>query len=305
MKLALTLVRRELWENRGNFYIMIGIIFGLIVLASAVLGIAVGGGFTVVHPTGEANAAGVAVLGLVIGSIIFIFYALSMLGYLSGALYDDRKDGSVLFWRSLPVSDTAMVASKVAMAMFVGSLFVWIAVVIGHLIALFAIATMASARGAAGFSVFASPGALFGTWVFFAYALFIQALWWLPYYGWLLLVSAVSPRGHPLIWAIIVPGIVGVAELIITRSSHVFHFLFSHLSLSPMFNGWPHVTAGIETGSNLGTNINQAFSSANPLFTGAGELSSYLAMPSMWIGIGIGLVLLALAVIARRYSATA
>ena len=305
MKLAMTLARRELWENRGNFYIMIGIIFGLIVLACAVLGIAVGGGFTAIHPTGQAAAAGVAVLGLVIGSIIFIFYALSMLGYLSGTLYDDRKDGSVLFWRSLPVSDTAMVASKVAMAMFVGSLFVWIAVVIGHLVALFTLAVAASARGAEGFSVFASPGALFGTWIFFAYALFIQALWWLPYYSWLLLVSAVSPRGHPLIWAIIVPGIIGVAELIISRTSHIFHFLFSHLSPSPLFNGWPHLTVSIDTGHHLSSNISQAYTSANPLFTGAGQLSGYLATPSMWIGIVIGLVLLALAVVARRFSATA
>ena len=305
MNTALTLVRRELWENRGNFYIMIGIIFGLIVLACAVLGIAVGGGFTVIHPTGRADAAGVAVLGLIIGSVIFIFYSLSMLGYLSGALYDDRKDGSVLFWRSLPVSDTAMVVSKAAMAMFVGSLFVWIAVVIGHLVALFAYATMASARGAAGFTVFASPGALFGTWIFFAYALFIQALWWLPYYGWLLLVSAISPRGHPLIWSIIVPGVVGVGELIITRTSHIFHFLLGHLSQSPMFNGWPHLTTSFETGHHLSNNISQAFTSANPLFTGAGKLSGYLAVPSMWIGIAIGLVLIALAIFARRYSATA
>lgn len=304
MKLAMTLVRRELWENRGNFYIMIGILFGLIVLASAVLGIAVGGGFTAVHPTGRAAAAGVAVLGLSIGSGIFFFYALSMLGYLSGALYDDRKDGSVLFWRSLPVSDTAVVISKVAMAMFVGSLFVWVAVVIGHLISLFSLAVAASARGAEGFSVFSSPGALFGTWIFFAYAMFIQALWWLPYYGWLLLVSALSPRGHPLVWAIIVPGIAGVAELIITRSSHVFRFLFSHLSMSPMFNGWPHVN--VNPGDlHTETGLAHMFVSGNPLASGAGQLSSFFATPSMWIGIGIGLALLALAVIARRYSATA
>ncbi len=302
MNTALTLVRRELWENRGNFYIMIGILFALTVLASAVMGIAVGGGFTLT-PSGKATAAGVAVVGLFIGSGIFLFYALSMLGYLSGSLYDDRKDGSVLFWRSLPVSDTATVISKAAMAMFVGSLFVWFAVVIGHLIFLFALATAASARGAPGFTVFAAPGALFGTWVFFAYALFVQALWWLPYYGWLLLVSAVSPRGHPLIWAIIVPAIAGVAELIITQSSHLFQFFGSHLAESPIFNGWPSLTISTELGQPA-TNVARAAASANPLYSGAGHISDFLAMPSMWIGIAIGLGLIALAVIARRYSAT-
>ncbi|MGH8224785.1 MAG: hypothetical protein ACRER1_01345, partial [Gammaproteobacteria bacterium] len=211
---ALIHIRRELWGNRGNFYIMVGILFGIIVLASAVIGIGVGGGFTDLHPTGRASAAGIAMLGLIIGNFIFLFYSFSLLGYLSGALYDDRKDGSVLFWRSLPVSDTTTVASKVAMAGLVGPLFVWIAVILGHLIALLALATAASARGAEGFSVFASPGALFGTWVFFAYAFAIQALWWLPYYAWFLFVSAISPRGHPLIWAILPPVLVGVVELI-------------------------------------------------------------------------------------------
>ena len=304
MNTALTLVRRELWENRGNFYIMIGILFGIIVLASAVLGIAVGGAFTEIHPTGQASATGVAILGLSIGNFIFFFYALSMLGYLSGSLYDDRKDGSVLFWRSLPVSDAATVISKAVMAMFVGSLFVWIAMIVGHLVSLFALATAASARGAAGLTVFASPGALLGSCVFFAYALFVQALWWLPYYGWLLLVSAVSPRGHPLIWAIIVPMIAGVAELILTRTSYVFQFVGNHLAESPIFNGWPSLTLSSTLGPSA-THLAQAAVSANPLYSGAGLISEFLAMPSMWIGIAIGLGLIALAVIARRYSATA
>lgn len=303
MKTALTLVRRELWENRGNFYIMIGLLFGIIVLASAVFGIAVGGSFTEVHPTGRANAAGVAILGLSIGSFIFLFYALSMLGYLSGALYDDRKDSSVLFWRSLPVSDMATVISKAAMAMFVGSLFVWIAMIVGHLIALFALATAASARGAAGFSVFASPGALFGTWIFFAYALVIQALWWMPYYGWLLLVSAVSARGHPLIWAVIVPAVVGVVELILTHTSYIFQFIASHLAISPIFNGWPTLTI-TQNAAQPVSSLAQTVTSANPLYTGAGHISAFLAMPSMWIGLVIGIGLIGLAVIARRYSAT-
>ncbi len=303
MNTALTLIRRELWENRGNFYIMIGILFGIIVLASVVLGIAVGGAFTTLHPTGRASATGVAILGLSIGNFIFFFYSLSMLGYLSGSLYDDRRDGSVLFWRSLPVSDTATVISKAVMVMFAGSLMVLVAMIIGHLIALFALATAASARGAAGFSVFASPGALFGTWVFFAYAMVVQALWWLPYYGWILFVSAVTPRGRPLIWAIIIPAVIGVAELIITQTSHIFQFLGNHLANSPIFNGWPSLTISSQLIPSS-ANLSQAAASANPLYSGAGLVSEYLATPSMWIGVLIGLGLIALAVIARRYSAS-
>ncbi len=116
MSILLAQVRRELWENRGHFYILIAILFGIVVLASAAFGIAVGGGFTALHPTGRASGAGVAMVGLVVGNFIYLIYSLSLLGYLSGTLYDDRKDGSVLFWRSLPVSDTTAVAGKVLTA---------------------------------------------------------------------------------------------------------------------------------------------------------------------------------------------
>ncbi|MGH8128803.1 MAG: hypothetical protein ACRETC_10695 [Gammaproteobacteria bacterium] len=303
MSILLTQVRRELWENRGHFYILIAILFGLIVLASAVFGIAVGGGFTGMHPTGHASGAGVAMLGLGIGHFIYMIYSASLLGYLSGTLYDDRKDGSVLFWRSLPVSDTTVVAGKVLTAGIVGPFFVWIAVVLGHLIALLALATAASARGAVGFSVFASPGALFGTWGFFAYALAIQTLWWLPYYGWFLFVSAASLRGKPFIWAVLPPLIVGLGEMLINHTLHVFQFLSSHLVMSPVFNGWP--IFGVTDDNGMINAITQSAASTNPLYSGAGWVSHFLAMPSMWIGVAIGLVLLALAVVARRYSATA
>lgn len=302
MSILLAQVRRELWENRGHFYILIAILFGLVVLASAAFGIAVGGGFTTIHPIGRASdEGGIAMIGLVVGNFIYLIYSLSLLGYLSGTLYDDRKDGSVLFWRSLPVSDTTAVAGKVITAGIVGPFFVWIAVVLGHLIALLAIATAASARGAAGFSVFAFPGALFGTWGFFAYALVIQTLWWLPYYAWFLFVSAASLRGKPFIWAVLPPVIVGLAEMILSHTSHVFQFLGSHLAMSPIFNGWPTLVLN----SNVSQSVTQSAASADPLYSGAGWVSSFLAMPSMWIGVGIGLVLLALAVAARRYSATA
>ena len=44
--------------------------------------------------------------------IVSIFYALA-------CLYDERKDDSVLFWRSLPISDTSTVLSKLAVAVIV------------------------------------------------------------------------------------------------------------------------------------------------------------------------------------------
>ena len=50
-------------------------------------------------------------VNIVLGVVVFFFCL--------GALFDDRKDRSVLFWKSLPISDQATVLSKVAMALVV------------------------------------------------------------------------------------------------------------------------------------------------------------------------------------------
>lgn len=294
MNAALTLVRRELWEHRGIFVIISVVVFSLVVLASLIFGIAVGGGFTAAHPTGRADPAMVAQLGLGIGGFFYFIYAIALIFYLSNALYSDRQDKSVLFWRSLPVTDTATVLAKVGAAALLGPLVIWIATVAAHLIVLFTLACVASARGAAGFSVFSSPSALFGAWGLFAYALLIQALWWLPYFGYLLFVSAASRR-VAVLWAILPPVIVGLLELIIHHTAYFFSFVTAHLGLSPVF---PQGAVGVRFSETMAIDM-------HPLAGGAAWVTHFLALPSMWIGVGIGIAFLALAILARRYSATA
>ncbi|MGH8427582.1 MAG: hypothetical protein ACRES7_06330 [Gammaproteobacteria bacterium] len=294
MNRASTLVRRELWEHRGPFLILPIVLFGLVTLACLILGIIVGGGFTDIHPSGSADPAGIIQLGLGISAAFFTPYAIMLLFFLPHSLQQDRQDKSVLFWRSLPVTDTATVAAKVAMAGLLGAFLLWIAIIAAHLIVLFALACAASARGAAGFSVFTSPVALLGSWGLIAWSFIVQALWWLPYYGWLLFCSAATRR-FALLWAVLPLLIIGFFEMIVLRSTYFFNFVGSHLGFSPIFpNG------------GIGVNTTTAFTdNANSLGAGTLWVTHFLALPSMWIGVGIGLVLLVLAVIARRYSATA
>ncbi len=297
MNAALTLVRRELWEHRGIFLVISLVIFSLVVLATLIFGIAVGGGFTALHPIGKADPTQVMRLGLGMGGFFYFIYAIALIFYLSNALYSDRQDHSVLFWRSLPVSDTATVMAKVAAAALLGPAIIWIATVAAHLIVLLGLACMATARGAAGFSVFASPGTLFGTWALFAYALLIQGLWWLPYFGYLLFVSAASRR-VAVLWAVLPPIIIGLLEVIISHTSYFFSFITSHLGFSPVFSP----NGGIHIGVQIGTAIGPETASLSSF---AGWTTHFLALPSMWIGVGIGVGFLALATLARRYSATA
>ncbi len=60
----------------------------------------------------EDNLNGLSLLNL------FLFFGwIGALCYLSTSLYSDRKDASILFWKSLPITDTEQVLSKLVFAL--------------------------------------------------------------------------------------------------------------------------------------------------------------------------------------------
>ena len=113
MNTAIWLVRREFWENRaiwmipaviGGLMVLIAL-FGridLLAIPSQVPSQAVGGGFL-----------------LAVGATFFVVLSIYSTWYLLDCLYADRKDRSVLFWKSMPISDTTTVLSKLATAVIV------------------------------------------------------------------------------------------------------------------------------------------------------------------------------------------
>src|SRR5690606_25617622 len=132
-------LKRELQEHRGGFFwapIIVGIVFLLLSVGGIVATLAAAGRahiqvglikFDTVLRNLDPDAlrmagAGVdmtlymvaGIIGIVVGFVVF-FYCL-------GALYDERRDRSVLFWKSLPLSDAATVTSKVLSATVVAPL---------------------------------------------------------------------------------------------------------------------------------------------------------------------------------------
>jgi ABC-2 type transport system permease protein len=296
---TLTLFRREYWEHRGRFFWLPIVIFGLFMLAALIAGIAIGGGFTNFHPAGVATSGGVATIGFFIAFVFYVIFAISCIAYMVTCLSEDRVDKSVLFWRSLPVSDTATVLAKIGAFALLGTLIIWIATIVTHLVVLFALASAASARGAAGFTVYASWIALLGTWALVAWAMLLSALWWLPYIGWLLAISAIF-RKRTWLWAAWPPIAVGFIEEIASTiftghtTSHFFTFITRHLATAPIYP-WGEPTIGAAT---FVQQSQQSFRAS------AGAITNFITLPSMWIGVGIGIGLIVFAIVARRYSAT-
>ncbi len=117
MKRLNALLRREFWENKGAFRttpIVIGGIYIVFLLMSI---------FTTAHIDSElytfreavrvmANQTpefrGMVMYQVMLGSSVFFTVVMGFVVffYLLGSLYDDRKDRSILFWKSLPASDT-------------------------------------------------------------------------------------------------------------------------------------------------------------------------------------------------------
>lgn len=137
---------------------------------------------------------------LIFGFVVFF--------YLLGALYDERRDRSVLFWKSLPVSDAKTVLSKLVTALVVAPL---IAVAIGLLtmggfLAILSVFVLINGAPLGLLLAQIDPVRLLGSVLV---GIPIYALWALPTAGWLLLCSAWA-RTKPFLWAVLLPLLAGV-----------------------------------------------------------------------------------------------
>ncbi len=215
-------VRRELWEYR-SIYIAPLVVAGLMLLGFliATLGKAL---------TTEDLAQRRAVLEepetfaalLIMGTtfIISIFYSLE-------ALHGERRDRSILFWKSLPVSDLTTVLSKASVLLLVLPVLTFAITFVTQFIMLLVSSAVLAASGL-------SVATLWTRWVEFSLMVFyhllaVHVLWYAPIYCWMLLVSAWARRA-PFLWAFVPPLVIGVIEKITLNSWHFAHFLGYRLS---------------------------------------------------------------------------
>ena len=296
------LLKREFWEHKGGFFwmpIIVGTIMTLFIAVSLLIavlgvndgmqinGVAVSNLANVVGPEQKADFAARLVSGYA-GVSLPILMALSVciFFFCLGALFDERRDRSVLFWKSLPVSDSATVLSKVVMALGVGPV---IAVVISAITAILAGLLICIAAAAAGVNIFgevlSNPGTYLAP-VQLAALVPIYALWALPTIGWLLMVSAWS-RTKPLLWAIGVPLLTGA---LLSWINGMFQFSWDM--------GWfwkniiGRLLASVVPGSWLGESMQSMSNEGAMRTSGATDLLTQswqlLGGVNIWIGAVLG-----------------
>lgn len=223
MSTLITLLRKEVIENKGSC-VWLPVIVGAVLL-SLVAGsllfqqnIALslnGDGLTGLselteemsiedrHRVTRAVLSALTLPFLIPLSLVVIFY-------LSHALFDERKDRSILFWKSLPVSDRLTVLSKVMMAIVVFPLSYWLISSITQILFLSLISVYGLMVDLPVWPFLFQPGLALGHAVTYLLALIAQGFWLLPIYAYVLFCSSWAPRS-PLMVSLAILAIISLA----------------------------------------------------------------------------------------------
>ncbi|MEO7456493.1 MAG: ABC transporter permease, partial [Gemmatimonadaceae bacterium] len=147
------------------------------------------------------------------GLIVGVIYCLD-------ALYGERRDRSVLFWKSMPVSDVVTVLAKASVPIVVLPLVIFVVTVISQALMLLASWVVLSATGQAATPVLSEFSLVSNSGALLFHLLAVHGLAAAPVFAWLLMVSAWAPRA-PFVWAVVPPVIVLFIERMAFRTTHL------------------------------------------------------------------------------------
>lgn len=317
MKTMKWLLRREFWEHKGAF------VWAPVAVAAAMV-LLVGGGFlwamsfgnpetvqfnghTVVQINGippniRYKAAHIAASGYMgLAAPVFMVLAVVVFFYCLSALSDDRRDRSILFWKSLPLSDRDTVLSKVITAVLVAPL---VTIAIGTVAALLMLVLGLIGTAGKGLNLFApvlmEPNLYLAPLYMLAF-LPVYAMWALPTVGWLLLVSSWA-RSKVFLWAVGVP-------LVVALLLKWFNALVGHVSSTQIDVDWflsevvARGLAGLVPGIWFSQDHIRVMNQQEGIDPTGLLAMSYgtLATPGVWIAALLGAAMLYGAMRLRRY----
>ena len=279
-------VRREVWENRSIY------IAPLAAAGVAMLGFFVGL-FSPLHSAQMRGYEGTAHeflmmvmpyghtawLLLIAAFVVGVFYSLD-------ALYGERRDRSILFWKSLPVSDLTAVLSKASIPLVVLPAMVFVITVATNLVMVLISTVVLVLSGINPMTLWRElPLVQFE--LVLLYGVIVLALGQAPLFAGLLLISGWARR-TAFLWAILPPLAICFFEKLVFHTMHFAHLL-GYL-----------VTGGATNAFSFRT---PSGAPVDPHFIPLAQITPgrFLSSPGLWIGLAFAAVLLAAAVRLRRY----
>ncbi len=268
-------VRRELWENRSIYIAPLAVaavtLFGFLIAT-------IGRAFSTTD-LAERRAileepytfAALLIMGTTF--VVAVFYCLD-------ALHGERRDRSIMFWKSLPVSELTTVLSKASIPLVILPLLTFAVTLATQWIMLLLSSAVLLASGQSVATLWTHFSFFQMSVMLLYHLLAIHSLWYAPIFAWLLLVSAWARRAA-FLWAALPLVAISAVEKIAFNTSHFADMMGRRMGGGPeavvMPGGSPmdpmtHLTPG-----------------------------HFLISPGLWIGLAIAAVFLAAAVRLRRY----
>ena len=273
-------VRRELWEHRSISLaplaaagvVLLASLFGLAHLPHTMRSVGT------LDPLRQRealashyNVAAALIMGAAF--LVSIFYSID-------ALYGERRDRSILFWKSLPVSDFTVVLAKATVPLVILPLLAFAVTLVTETILLLLSSAVLGASGQSVSTYWAVLQPYRALMMLLYHLVTVHMLWYAPFYAWLLLVSAWARRA-PFLWAALPPLAIHFFEKMAFHTSYFAQFLNDRFSGS-------HEAMGNMRGD-------LPLDPTMQLTPGA-----FLATPGLWIGLVVAALFLYAAARLRR-----
>ena len=176
--------------------------------------------------------AGLVVLGLP----ILLTVGFGLLAYSLSTFADERKDRSLIFWRSLPVSDLTTVMSKLVFIVVVIPLLVLPNLILLQLVASLSVSIYFVSNDIVPFG-YVWTSYFISDWFRIIFSLWAQALWSLPIFLWLMLSGTYFKK--PVIGAVVPLVALVVLEGIIFKANNVQEFIENRLGFWSRADSFP------------------------------------------------------------------
>ena len=292
-----TLMLREYWENRRAIFttplVITAVTMALVIISMGIFGRAIhinGDAYTLGEVIADMSSREASKLSEHINHLLLFSSVPVMIGVwfcmvftALGSLYDERKDNSILFWKSMPVSDVQTILSKLltvtmvipVVAIGFTLIFQIFLLIVGSF---YTIGTEYSAW-ALLWSSSNLPALVFNEVIYMT----MYSLWALPIFAWLMLASVIAKR-TPLLVATIPVALLALFEGLFFHSEYLVRFIGMRISGA-------HI---MDTEKGFAQN----FSNMNPLSTL--DIVQSASQPAFWTGLGIAAGLLYVTVLLRK-----
>lgn len=297
------LLRRELWEHRSIY--VVPAVLALIVTLTSVTGQVAISSFDQqidIAILGAANlgenerATAINLLMIAVSWIFVLTMLVLVYFYALDALYAERKDKSILFWRSLPVTDAETVLSKLATAALVIPAVTFAGIALTHVLVLSVSSVWVGMRGADAWNLIWSAAPILENWTATFVVTAALSVWTSPFVGWFLFVSAFAKRS-PFLLAVLPLIVLPMLERILLGSSVFAGMLLARVPFKvPVIREFTTDNFRIENEDQLMELAQSGVSLLSLL-----DIGRFVASPSVWLGLIVCGLFCTAAIYVRRY----